>query len=221
VGASKSVTSAVLSRSSPEPLYRQLADNLERAIRSGGLKPGARLDSETVLGQRFAASRITLRQAVDDLVRKRLVIRKQGKGTFVTAPTVRHDLRRLHGLMGSLFSQSDAAGTRLLRYELATPPDDIAELLGLRRGRKALAHERLYLIAGKPVAFGRTWLIPEVAALPRVKAELLSTEDMMREAGIRVASSQVAIRAEAAGGKVGKLLRLPARTPVLVLDRRT
>lgn len=221
MGASKSVASAVLSRSTPEPLYRQLAENLEHAIRSGRLKPGKRLDSEIVLGKRFAVSRITLRQAVDDLVRKRLVIRKQGKGTFVTAPAVQHDLRRLHGLMGSLFSQSDAASTRLLRYELTPPPGDVAELLGLRRGRKALAHERLYLIAGKPVAFGRTWLIPEIAALARVKAELLSTEDMMREAGIRVASSQMAIRAEAAGGKIGKLLRLPARAPVLVLDRKS
>jgi GntR family transcriptional regulator len=211
----------VLSRSSPEPLYRQLSEHLERAIRSGRFKPGDRLDSEGVLAGRFAVSRITLRQAVDELVRKRLLVRKQGKGTFVTAPAVRHDLRRLHGLLGSLFSQSDAASTKLLRYELAPPPADIAALLNLRKGRKALAHDRLYLIASRPAAFGQSWLVPDVAALPRVKADLLSTEDMMREVGIRVASSQVAIRAEAAGAKIGKLLKLPARAPVLVLHRKS
>jgi GntR family transcriptional regulator len=209
----------VLSRSSPEPLYRQLSGHLERAIRSGRLKPGDRLDSEGMLAQRFAVSRITLRLAVDELVSKQLLIRKQGKGTFVTIPAVRHDLRRLHGLLGSLFSQSDAASTKLLRYELATPPAGIVEFLNLRDGQKAVAHDRLYLIANRPAAFGQSWLVPDVAALPRVKADLLSTEDMMREVGIRVASSQVAIRAEAAGAKIGKLLKLPARAPVLVLHR--
>ena len=66
----------------------------------------------------------------------------------------------------------------------------------------------------------QAWLAPEVAALPRAKAELLSTEDMMRVAGIQLASSQVSIRAEAAGTTVGKLLKLSARTPVLVLRRK-
>ena len=88
---------------------------------------------KSLLSDRFAVSRITVRQAIEELVRKQIVVRKQGKGTFVTQPTVKHDLRRLHGLLGSLFSQADAASTKLLRYELATPPPDIAELLSLRR----------------------------------------------------------------------------------------
>ena len=62
--------------------------------------------------------------------------------------------------------------------------------------------------------------MPEVAALPRAKADLISTEDMMRAAGIRIVTSQVSIRAEAAGTTVGRLLKLPARTPVLVLRRK-
>ena len=55
--------------------------------------------------------------------------------------------------------------------------------------------------------------------MPRAKADLISTEDMMRAAGIRIATSQVSIRAEAAGTAVGRLLDLPARAPVLVLRR--
>lgn len=221
MGAKDRVEPSALSRSSPEPLYRQLSAHFERLIRNGRLKPGDRLDSETVLTERFRVSRITLRQAIDALVREQLVVRKQGKGTFVTAPSVKHDLRRLHGLLGSLFAQSDAAGTKLLRYGPALPPADTAALLNLSRGQKAVALDRLYLIAGKPVALGESWLAPEVAALPRVKAELLSTEDMMREAGIRAISSQVAIRAETAGARVGRLLKMPARAAVLVLYRRT
>ena len=208
---------STLSRASPEPLYRQLARHLESAI--GKLAPGDRLDSEGQLSERFGVSRITVRQAIEELARKQLVVRKQGKGTFVTKPAVQHDLRRLHGLLASLFAQSDAASTELLRYELATPPPNIALLLGLKRPQSALALDRLYLIGGHPVAFAQAWLAPEVASMPRAKADLISTEDMMRAAGIRIATSQVSIRAEAAGTAVGRLLGLPARAPVLVLRR--
>jgi GntR family transcriptional regulator len=209
-----------LSRSSPEPLYHQLAQHLEAAIRGGQLQPGDRLDSESQLSERFAVSRITVRQAVEELVRKRIVVRKQGKGTFVTQPVVRHDLRRLHGLLGSLFSQAEAASAKLLRYELVPAPRDITETLALDPGQAALRLDRLYQIGGRPVVLAQAWLVPEIAALPRAKAELISTEDMMRAAGIPIASSQVSIRAEAAGVTAGRLLKLSARTPVLVLRRK-
>ena len=211
--------SAALHRSSAEPLYRQLAGLLERAIRAGELKPGDRLPSEGELTERYAVSRITLRQAVGLLVSRHLLVRKQGKGTFVAAPAVHHDLKRLHGLFGSLFSQAEGASARLLQYELRVPPADVAESLGLGPRALALAFERLYLIDGKPVALIKAWLVPAVASLPRATAELISTEDMMRAVGIRIASTQVAIRAEAAGVQIGRLLRLPARAPVLVLSR--
>jgi GntR family transcriptional regulator len=210
---------AGLHRSSPEPLHRQLANLLERAIRDGDLKPGDRLDSEDVLAQRYAVSRITLRQAVASLVNKQLVVRKQGKGTFVTTPAVRHDLRRLHGLFGSLFSQAEGASARLLHYELRTPPTDVAEAFGLEPRSDALSLERLYFIDGKPVALSTAWLVPAVAALPRARAELISTEDMMRAVGIHIVSTQVAIRAGAAGARVGRLLRVSSRAPLLVLGR--
>ena len=97
-------------------------------------------------------------------------MRKQGKGTFVTAPAVRHDLRRLHGLLGSLFSQAQAPSSRLLRYELCNPPPDAARSLRLRAGRPALALDRLYLIDVKPAALAQICLVPHVAALPRAMA---------------------------------------------------
>jgi GntR family transcriptional regulator len=210
-----------LSRSSSQPLYRQLAQRIEDAIRSGRLKPGDRVDSESVLSDRFAVSRITVRLAIDDLVRRQIVVRKQGKGTFVTPQTVRHDLRQLHGLLGSLFSQAETASARLLRYELAQAPRDVTDALGLRPDQQAFCVDRLYLVDGRPVALAQGWLVPEVAALPRATAELISTEDMMRAAGIRIASSQVSIRAEAAGATAGRLLSLSPRAPALVLRRKT
>jgi GntR family transcriptional regulator len=217
----KPTAHAVLSRSSPEPLYCQLATHLEGEVRNGRLKPGDRLEPEGSLTRRFQVSRITLRQAVTELVRKQLLVRKQGKGTFVTAPAVQHDLRRSHGLLGSLFSQADGASARLLRYELCIPPAETAALLRLAPHQPALALDRLYLIDGRPVALAQAWLVPAVAALPRSTAKVISTEDMMRQVGIVIASSQVRMRAAAAGALVGRALRISPRAPVLVLRRRS
>jgi len=208
-----------LHRSSPEPLYRQLASLLLKRIEDGRLKPGDRIESEDLLARRFKISRITVRQAIEALALKQVLVRKQGKGTFVLAPAVRHDLKRLHGLAGSLFAQARDASMNLVRYELAVPPPDVAAAMGLGPGQPALALERVYLIGSKPVAYGQDWLVREVSAIPRSHAILISTEDLMRQVGIVVARCEVAIRAEQAGARVGRVLHVPARAAVLVMLR--
>jgi GntR family transcriptional regulator len=221
VRTARSKPSLALNRASAEPLYRQLAERLETAIREGRLRLGDRIESETALTGRYGVSRITLRQAVDDLVRKQLLIRKQGKGTFVTAPPVRHDLSRRHGLLASLFAQADDASARLVRYGLAIPPADVAKTMRLKPGEPALAVDRLYMIGGRPVVLAVGWLVQATAIVPRAKAELVATEDMMREAGLAIAASHVTLRAQAAGAETGRLLQVPVRAPLLLLRRTT
>lgn len=217
----RSKPDATLNRASPEPLYRQLAGRLEAAISDGTLQPGDRILSEAALMKRYRVSRITLRQAVDDLVRKQLLMRKQGKGTYVTAAPVRHDLSRRHGLLASLFAQADQASARLIRYGLVKPPADIARAMRLKPGTPALAVDRLYMIGGKPVVLALGWLTGAAAGISRAKAELISTEDMLRASGIAIATSHVTLRAQAAGETIGKLLRVSARAPLLLLERTT
>lgn len=77
-----------LDRSSPIPLYFQIAENLKRDITEGTLKPGDRLDNELDLTERLGVSRPTVRQAVQRLVDQGLVVRRRGLGTVVTAPRI-------------------------------------------------------------------------------------------------------------------------------------
>ena len=145
----------------PRATLSAAREPLEAEIGRGGLKPGDRLESEARLTARFQVSRITLRQAVAELVRKQLLVRKQGKGTFVTAPAVRHDLKRSLGLRGSLFAQAHGASARLLRYELRVPPAEIMALLNTAANQPALALDRLYLIGGS------RWPWHRLGSLPR------------------------------------------------------
>ena len=135
---------------------------------------------------------------------------------------MRHDLKRLHGLLGSLFSQAEGASARLLALRAARAAcRRLPTRSALRPREKALSLERLYLIDSKPVALTEAWLVPAVAALPRAKAELISTEDMMRAVGIRIASTQVVDPRR--GGRCAGLagcLKLSPRAPVLGLRRK-
>ena len=74
-------TRFTLDRHSPIPLYFQLSQELERAIREGDIKPGDRIEAEVELAARLGLSRPTVRQAIQDLVNKGLLVRRRGVGT--------------------------------------------------------------------------------------------------------------------------------------------
>lgn len=78
--------SLAIDRSSPVPVYHQLAQALEEAIRSGVLPPGAKLESETKLAARLRITRPTVRKALEQLVAHGLLVRQPHAGTYVAAP---------------------------------------------------------------------------------------------------------------------------------------
>jgi GntR family transcriptional regulator len=82
---------------SPIPLYHQLADILLEGIRSGEYPPGTRIPSEPQLAKDYGIGRPTVRQAIDVLVRKRLLTRQRGSGTYVRSPEKEIDLFSLAG----------------------------------------------------------------------------------------------------------------------------
>lgn len=80
---------ADIDRSSPIPLYYQVAVRVEDAIRSGAIAPGTRLEGELVLAERLGVSRPTVRQALRHVADKGLVVRHRGVGTIVVDPSTR------------------------------------------------------------------------------------------------------------------------------------
>ena len=82
-----------LDRSSPVPLYYQLAQAIEAAIRDGHLAPGDRFENELDLAKRLTLSRPTTRRAIQEMVDKGLLVRKRGVGTQVVRSQVRRDER--------------------------------------------------------------------------------------------------------------------------------
>src|ERR1700694_382435 len=106
-----------LDRSSPVPLYYQLAHVIEAAIRDGDLSPGDRFENELALAKRLTLSRPTTRRAIQELVDKGLLVRKRGVGTQVVQNPV-HRRVELTSLFDDLARAGQAPTTRLLDYRV-------------------------------------------------------------------------------------------------------
>src|SRR5438093_2030207 len=117
------------------PRYRQVAAELEQAIESGGLRPHDRLASERSIAEQHGLSRMTARQAVELLVRRGVVYRRPGSGTYVAPARVEHTLQRFAGFSEQMRSQGIEPSGRVLSVALSEDEDpDVEQALDLAPG---------------------------------------------------------------------------------------
>jgi GntR family transcriptional regulator len=201
-------------------MQAQIAHWLEQLIVSGRLGRGERLPSEAALVERLGVSRVTVRLAIDDLVSRDFITRSHGKGGFVSSPMVRHDILSEQGFFDIVLAKAPKPEVRLLTFAPVVPTAKIAELFGLAPGQKAMRLDRLFLSAGRPVAFGENWLTPDAATLSPADIKGMSTA-AVHSMVLRhpIASATNAISAEIAGATVARRLEIGARSAVLVLTR--
>ncbi len=148
----------MLNTESPLPLYHQLAEILTTKIRSGEYAPGTRIPPETGLAQAYGIGRPTVRQAVDILVRKGLVKRRRGAGTFVAEPGKEVDLFSLAGTSAAFQRQGIAVDIQMLGPICLgpVPVDDENPFSGL----EAYYVSRLTLAKKEPVLLENIYLHP-------------------------------------------------------------
>jgi GntR family transcriptional regulator len=189
-----------LDRRSPVPLYHQLAQQLEAAIEHGALAPGDLLGNEIDLSTRLGLSRPTVRQAIQSLVDKGLLVRRRGVGTQVVHSQVRRPLE-----LSSLYDDLEAAGqgpsTRVLRNEQVPASADVAAALTVPEGAEVVVLERLRSTHGRPVAFLRNHLPAGLLELDTGRLESTGLYRMLRAAGITLHSARQTIGARSATGE--------------------
>ncbi|EME67255.1 GntR family transcriptional regulator [Rhodococcus ruber BKS 20-38] len=140
-----------LDRSSPVPLYFQLAQAIEKAILGGDLAPGDRFENELALAQRLNLSRPTTRRAIQELVDKGLLVRKRGVGTQVVQSPV-HRPVELTSLFDDLARAGQTPTTKLLEYRVGPPDDEVAFELNLGPDAEGVSIRRLRCTNGEPLA---------------------------------------------------------------------
>lgn len=210
--------SIVLDRSSPVPLYFQVAEQLEGAIRSGTLAPGDRISNEIALAGELGLSRPTMRQAIQLLVDKGLLVRKRGVGTQVVHGKIRRPVE-LTSLHDDLVAAGERPATEVLALDTVPADDDAARRLGVDAGTSVWSLERLRWIGGEPLALMHNLLRTDVVALDEHDLETEGLYAVLRGRGLRMRIAEQRIGARRADTREARLLQERRGAPLLTMER--
>jgi DNA-binding GntR family transcriptional regulator len=200
-----------LERNSPVPLYYQLAQSIENAIATGALAPGDRLENELSLTTRLGLSRPTARQAIQELVKKGLLVRKRGVGTQVVRSKFSRD-ERLTSLNDDLTKAGKVPGTRLLEFTPVDMTPDLIEAIDADLSDTELIMvRRLRLADGMPLAILTNYL-PRRYGITAEDLRQRGLYDCLRALGVNLKIAQQRINARLLTDEEATLLEeeLPA-----------
>lgn len=210
----------VVEYASPIPLYFQVASQLEAAIDSGALPPGARLDNEVSLAERLGLSRPTIRQAIQSLVDKGMVVRKRGVGTQVVLNRVKRPLE-LSSLYDDLAEIDQEPTTSVLINEVVPASAGIAGPLGVPEDTEVSRLVRVRYARGEPIARLENYLPGAVARPTTAELESRGLYQLLRATGVRLHAAQQTIGARTATREESQLLDEPEGAPLLTMERCT
>jgi len=139
------------------PRYQQVRDQLTRRIAAGEWPPGQAIPTEPELCAQYEVSIGTLRKAIDVLVSEGMLVREQGRGTFVRRPSFASSFFRFFRFRGAS-GESVTPSSQLVGREVAIPPADARDALNLSTADAALHIDRIRLVANKTVLLEEIWL---------------------------------------------------------------
>lgn len=173
------------------PLYVQLMEELETSIRNGVYKPGDKIMTEAEMAKEYGVSLITVRKAVGSLMEKGLVVRKQGKGTFVTKPKYSRNMKKLQSFTEMCEQMGVKPGAQVLENRLIMADKKVADRLGIEPGSDVVYISRLRLADGEPVQVEKSYFPLKYAFLLEEDLNNGSMFECLKEkAGAKVASSE-------------------------------
>src|SRR5688572_133050 len=142
------------------PLYQQIKGLILQSLQAGEWKPGEAIPSEMDLAARFRVSQGTVRKAIDELAAENLVVRRQGKGTFVATHAEQHVQYRFLKLMpdGGSLGAEGPAHRAVLECKRVRATAEVARALGLRSGDPVVQVRRVLSFGGVPTILEEMWL---------------------------------------------------------------
>ncbi|MEJ7707935.1 MAG: GntR family transcriptional regulator [Nocardioidaceae bacterium] len=195
-----------------------MAEQLERAIAEGALPAGERITNEIALADQLGLSRPTMRQAIQVLVDKGLVVRKRGVGTQVVQAQIRRPIE-LTSLNDDLLRAGQEPRTQVLA--LAQEPVDVraAADLQLDSGAAVWRLERLRLVGERPLALLCNLIPVAVVDLELVDLSTIGLYDYLRRSGLHLRVAHQRIGARRADSREAKLLTARKGDPLLTMQR--
>lgn len=212
----------MINRQSFTPIYIQIAQAITQSIQDGEFVYGEKLPSERELAERYNITRVTARQAIDELVKRSVAYRIQGKGTFLARPKIR-EASGFVSFTEELRQRGFRPGSKVLMQQVIIPPDAVAAKLQLEAGAKVLQLNRIRLADDQPVAVEYSYI--NLKLFPDIQNETFESQslfDVMRHRfGVYPTWAEAEIEARLVTKQEAEWLIMEATQAVLVAHRLT
>jgi len=204
------------------PLYEQIKVLLTQSLIGGEWRPGDVIPSEIDLAGRFKVSQGTVRKAIDSLASENILIRRQGKGTYVATHN-EEDIKLRFLRLTAANGQKEVLNSELISYKKTKADARKASILEVKAGSTLIEVKRLLAFSGRPLIYDFI-AIPAAAFKGLNAARIEERNGSMysmyeTEYGVRMIRAEERITAVAASGEVAEALHLKLGAPLLSIER--
>lgn len=206
------------------PLYQQIRGLITRGLESGEWGPGDVIPSESELAARYGVSQGTVRKAIDEMAAENLLVRRQGKGTFVAT---HDDPRSFFRFLRLAANEGELKAVKSIPLECwrAKAGNDVARTLALEPGAPIIIIRRLLRFGDQPAVFDEIYLAGELfsdLSMDILKSSVTSLYSLFESRyGVRMIRADERLRAVAADRVSSDLLGVAEGSPLLLVERVT
>lgn len=210
----------MIDKNSPIPIYYQIEEHIKQQIDSGELKDDSTIPSEREFAEMFQISRMTVRQALNNLVVEGYLYRQKGRGTFVSKRKVEQELQGMTSFTEDMLSRGMSPSSKLLSFDIISADIRTAEELLIAEGDEVYRIKRIRLADRAPMAL-ETAFIP-LKIVPGLSSEN-SNQSLYRyieeNLSLRISEARQEIEASIAGAEEARDLKIAEGAPVLLIVR--
>ncbi|MBL3644609.1 GntR family transcriptional regulator [Bacillus sp. RHFB] len=199
----------MIQKNSPSPIYHQLEEEIKGAIQSLELVPGEMIPSEKEYTEKYGISRMTVRQAISNLVNGGYLYRQRGKGTFVAEQKSEPPLQGLTNFTEDMISRGLKPSTRVISFTEVKADHELAAKLEVEAGTAIFELERVRLADRLPMAYEKLYI-------PKAIHEYVE-----KKFGLKIQHGRQVIEAAIAQKKEAEKLGVAEGSPVLLIERRS
>ncbi|MCH1627273.1 GntR family transcriptional regulator [Ferdinandcohnia quinoae] len=212
----------MIDKSSPVPIYYQLEQEIRKQIESKELRPGDMIPSEREYAEEYQISRMTVRQALNNLVNEGLLQRERGKGTFVALKKFEKNVKGLTSFSEDMRSRGLEPETRVLDFAIINADSLIASKLEIREDASVYQIKRLRLADKLPIAYEIFYMAVDlVPGLTQEIAEHSIYQFVENVIGLHIVSGVQELEATVAYPEEAEALNINEGAPVLYIQQKS
>ncbi|HKL61487.1 MAG TPA: GntR family transcriptional regulator [Acholeplasma sp.] len=204
------------------PIYKTIENDLKKLINESELKSGDLVPSENELKEKYAVSRMTVRQALNNLVNDGYLYRHKGKGTFISQRKIEKNIHGVRSFTEEMAATNRKVSSKVLKFERIVTPVDLTEKLFLTKKDEVIHIERVRYGNDTPVLFEQLY-IPSKLFKTIVEKDLEGSfyTYLEKELGLQISHCIQSIEAIKADQILSEALQVKLNDPVLLIVRNT